>query len=318
MVHYGERITVLSIDGGGVRGIIPGTILSCLGSKLQELDGPEARLADYFDMIAGTSTGGLIATMLTAPDQHGRPLYAAKDIIPFCFEQCPNIFPPAQAEKDPGFDVLLSDICISTSSAPVYFPAYFFKTKDGHGNDREFNLIDGGIAANNPALLAMRPTGVDANLLPANVLDYGKYLVLSVGTGTSKSDDAIRAAKWGLLSWLSKDGNCPLVDAFTFANTDMVDLHLSLLFSTAGHINNYLRIQYNYLSEDASSIDNTRKECMEKLVNIGNDILQKPISRMNLDSCKNEAVDNEGTNEQALIRFAKLLSQEKRLRTKRM
>lgn len=187
---------------------------------------------------------------------------------------------------DPGFDALLSDICISTSSAPVYFPAHFFKTKDSHGNDREFNLIDGGIAANNPvssiniyciqlyfshvtaetigkhlkltftllvqhfcfikALLAMRPTGAKANLLPANVLDYGKYLVLSVGTGTSKSErkyDAVRAAKWGLISWLYKDGNCPLVDAFTFASADMADLHLSLLFNTVGHINNYLRIQ---------------------------------------------------------------------------
>lgn len=32
---YGERITVLSIDGGGIRGIIPGTVLSSLESKLQ-------------------------------------------------------------------------------------------------------------------------------------------------------------------------------------------------------------------------------------------------------------------------------------------
>lgn len=31
----GERLTVLSIDGGGIRGIIPGTILSFLESKLQ-------------------------------------------------------------------------------------------------------------------------------------------------------------------------------------------------------------------------------------------------------------------------------------------
>ncbi|KAL5099292.1 hypothetical protein RYX36_003619, partial [Vicia faba] len=47
-------ITVLSIDGGGVRGIIPGVILAYLESQLQEIDGADARLADYFDVIAGT------------------------------------------------------------------------------------------------------------------------------------------------------------------------------------------------------------------------------------------------------------------------
>lgn len=31
----GEKITILSIDGGGIRGIIPGTILAFLESKLQ-------------------------------------------------------------------------------------------------------------------------------------------------------------------------------------------------------------------------------------------------------------------------------------------
>ncbi|KAF8377522.1 hypothetical protein HHK36_030904 [Tetracentron sinense] len=76
---YGNLITILSIDGGGIRGIIPGTILAYLESQLQELDGEDARLADYFDVIAGTSTGGLLTAMLTAPDDNNRPLFAAKN-----------------------------------------------------------------------------------------------------------------------------------------------------------------------------------------------------------------------------------------------
>ena len=62
-------------------------------SASQEMDGPDARIADYFDVIAGTSTGGLITAMLTAPDKEGRPLFAAKDINDFYLRHSPKIFP---------------------------------------------------------------------------------------------------------------------------------------------------------------------------------------------------------------------------------
>lgn len=61
-------------DGGGIRGIIPGTILSFVEAKLKELDGPNAKLANYFDVIAGTSTGGLITAILNAPGHLSKSL----------------------------------------------------------------------------------------------------------------------------------------------------------------------------------------------------------------------------------------------------
>lgn len=51
------------------------------------------RLADYFDVIAGTSTGGLVTAMLTAPNSENRPLFAAKDIKNFYLENSDKIFP---------------------------------------------------------------------------------------------------------------------------------------------------------------------------------------------------------------------------------
>jgi len=89
----GKLITILSIDGGGIRGLIPATIIAYLEAKLQELDGPDARIADYFDVIAGTSTGALLTSMLAAPDENNRPLFAAKDLNTFYLDNGPNIFP---------------------------------------------------------------------------------------------------------------------------------------------------------------------------------------------------------------------------------
>lgn len=54
-------------------------------------------------------------------------------------------------KKNPSLDALLSDICLSTSAAPTYLPSHYFKTEDVvAGTAREFNLVDGGVAANNP------------------------------------------------------------------------------------------------------------------------------------------------------------------------
>ncbi len=58
-----------------------------------------------------------------------------------------------QVKKNPSIDALLSDICIATSAAPTYLPAHYFETKDADGKVREFNLIDGGVAANNPVYI---------------------------------------------------------------------------------------------------------------------------------------------------------------------
>lgn len=55
-------------------------------------------------------------------------------------------------KKKPSLDALLSDICISTSAAPTYLPAHQFETTTPDGDVREFHLIDGGVAANNPVI----------------------------------------------------------------------------------------------------------------------------------------------------------------------
>ena len=57
-----QEFRILSIDGGGIRGIYPATFLA--GLEERYLEG--SSIAQYFDLIAGTSTGGIIALGLAA------------------------------------------------------------------------------------------------------------------------------------------------------------------------------------------------------------------------------------------------------------
>lgn len=381
---YGNLVTILSIDGGGIRGIIPGTILSFLESELQKLDGEDARIADYFDVISGTSTGGLVTAMLTTPNENNRPMFAAEDIKDFYLEHCPKIFSQPssynpfgsalkyyravsgpkydgkylhsivrkklgnvrlhqtltniviptfdikrlqptifssyEVKSNQNLDALLSDICIATSAAPTYLPAHYFETKDPTGKVREFNLIDGGVAANNPAQVAVGEVTKQIlqgspDFFPMKPLHFEKFLVISLGTGSAKPEhkyDAHKAAKWGVIGWLTSGGS-PLVDVFTQASADMVDLHLSVVFQALQSENNYLRIQDDSLDSTVSSVDIATKENLDNLVKVGKELLKKPVSRINMEKGIFEP-SNQGTNEDALKRFAKLLSDEKRLR----
>ena len=90
-----EFTRILSIDGGGIRGIIPGRVLVALEQKLQSASNDNnARIADYFDLIAGTSTGGILACLYLCPqsDQRKRPKYTAQDAVDLYLEKGDEIF----------------------------------------------------------------------------------------------------------------------------------------------------------------------------------------------------------------------------------
>ena len=86
----GKPFRILSIDGGGIRGILPATILTELENKYTG----ERAAGDYFDLIAGTSTGGIIALALS----HGM---RAKTILEIYTELGPRVFPrPKERLRD--------------------------------------------------------------------------------------------------------------------------------------------------------------------------------------------------------------------------
>src|SRR5690242_8451059 len=83
-----QRRAILSIDGGGIRGVVAGRILAAIE------EGCGKPCVELFDMICGTSTGGILALGLTKPDPKapGKPQYAAAQLVDLYRQQGPVIF----------------------------------------------------------------------------------------------------------------------------------------------------------------------------------------------------------------------------------
>lgn len=80
------RFRILSLDGGGIRGTFTASVVA----NLEQLTGK--RLVDHFDLIIGTSTGGVIALGL------GLGL-EAQEILKFYVERGPDVFPSTGAHR---------------------------------------------------------------------------------------------------------------------------------------------------------------------------------------------------------------------------
>jgi hypothetical protein len=233
-----------------------------------------------------------------------------------------------QAKSMPLKNALLSDVCISTSAAPTYLPAHYFQTRDtgSSGKEREYNLIDGGVAANNPTMVAMTQVTKTLvakemdDLFPVKPAHCGRFLVLSIGTGSASEQGAYTAqqcSRWGIIRWLRNKGMAPIIDIFMSASSDLVDIHTAVMFQSLHSDHGYLRIQDSSLRGATATVDTATMENMHALITVGERMLAQRVSRVNVETGRYEAVPGEGSNADALARFAKQLSEESRMRLQR-
>lgn len=224
---------ILSIDGGGIKGVYPASFLASLEEKVG------GRLTDYFDLIAGTSTGAILAIGLglglTAREL--RDLYLTEGINIFpkmgwlrkhkiwftskhshaalrtvlgkyfearkFGEACVRLVIPAldidshqmhlfktrhaaNLEFDQGRDAV--EVAMASSAAPIYYPPFH--------SSWGTTYVDGGMCANNPALLAV-VEGI-------GYLGWDRSEIRVLSVGCTKSEHAIQPIRllgMGLLSW---------------------------------------------------------------------------------------------------------------------
>jgi predicted acylesterase/phospholipase RssA len=125
---------VLAVDGGGIWGVVPALMLAAIEEQTQR------PISDLFDLVSGTSTGGIIALGLAKPGADGKPDKSADDVVQLYVAEGRTIFPSSflqglhlgairGAKYDPkGLEKTLEkhfgDVRLKDSLKPVLIPSY--------------------------------------------------------------------------------------------------------------------------------------------------------------------------------------------------
>lgn len=88
-----RKVRILAIDGGGIRGLLPARILHYIAEEISRKTGAPFHFAQHCDVMAGTSTGGLITLGLAVPGERGRPQYTPQVLVDLYTAKGQEIFP---------------------------------------------------------------------------------------------------------------------------------------------------------------------------------------------------------------------------------
>ena len=168
-----DRFRVLSVDGGGIRGLIAARLIARLEELISEQAGEQRRLADCFHMFAGTSTGGLLALGLTVPDPANptRPRLSGADLVELYLSEGPRIFgdrlhillslggwiAPKHSERsfgqalrerfgDARLGDALRELIVTSYDMSEPGPHFFKRWRARESGDRDVAMVDVGLA----------------------------------------------------------------------------------------------------------------------------------------------------------------------------
>lgn len=83
--------TVLAVDGGGIRGVVPLTLLKYIEKTCYEID-PDIDMINWIDVFSGTSTGAIISGALMLRDEKERSIFTPERILQLYLQRGKQIF----------------------------------------------------------------------------------------------------------------------------------------------------------------------------------------------------------------------------------
>lgn len=284
---------ILSVDGGGIRGIIPAIVLAEIEYRTKK------PISQMFDLMVGTSTGGIIVAGLCNKQ------YSALDLVDLYQKDGPHIFKSSFFRRsifswlncaqysckniecvlnryfgdstlaDATNNLMLTSYDIK-NNYPFFFKSWkedrnFIKLKDALRattaaptyfvpkylkiNQKEMVLVDGGVFANNPAACAYAS---GKRLFPNDDI-----LMLSIGTG--RTDRSIANSKrFGKIGWIK-----PLLNMMFASSLDAVNYQLDQVIG-----DKYIRIQ-SQLKIASPDMDNITSKNIKSLQQEANAMIEE-------------------------------------------
>lgn len=292
---------VLSLDGGGSHLLIQLSILACLEKDL------DTSTFDFFDMIAGSSSGGLIACLIL-----GRSL-SAEDLIYMVLQEkliekimaghwmnrflhVLQILPKYQGiSKSLALQKELGGLKLSSLSKRIYIPCFNLDTDrlETFTNDSEPDFLLSEVAdactaapAYYPPVkmqddawridggIGMNNPGLGAYLDAQNYWKTSQIKMLSIGSGwRSFQVNGAKACKYGGIQWSAKGIASMILREKMISNVKMTE---SVLGSQILYINHYLK---NYdMPDDMDSANNPAFQ--QKALDIGKQWYEHHQSRI--------------------------------------
>jgi len=288
IININSDYNILTLDGGGIRGIM---LLHQLVDLEKQLKKPANKI---FDLISGTSTGAIIAVLLALG-------YSSKHILHMYLDNSNKIFNRQffrfgifrPKYNDDHFNKLIKKYVgnkmLSDLSCDVIIPSYnatkktklIFKSKKAKVNEsynyRLYDVIrssasaqtlfkphkidddyfiDGGVVINNPSLVSY----ID---VLGYEYKYNNINVLSYSTGIKEVIINNRTIVGGLLSWAR-----PTIDILLAEQSQITDYHMKQL-SFCDNINlNYVRCE-SYVTKSTGKIDDVRPENIKNMIDDG-------------------------------------------------
>lgn len=286
---------MLSIDGGGVRGLIPATMVAEIERRIG------LPSAEVFDVIAGTSAGGQIALALSVPGPDGRPRWSAANFTEYITGAYGRVFDhpslglvsalksltgekyPAEPLESVLDEVLgttmlseaLTEVLVTSYEVEAAVPHFFTRAAARAGDDVTMAFAGRATSAAptyfEPASAGQdenRRTFIDGGVFANNPTvcgfahamalghDEDEMTVVSLGTGAVSRQWAYdEVREWGLANWIR-----PVLDITAHGANSAIDWQMRSILKPG----TYFRLTPD-MSDGRSALDDASEETVAAL-----------------------------------------------------